>query len=197
MFKAQKAITCKLKKIIENFVKMFVSSLNTLPIFSENALCRSCLLQETELHNLSLLSLSLCCWGRTEESAMTNQSAWRVCITSKSHTLISRLLYQLNVHSVKSQSVKTTPCVVKQLDTVSLFNNAQQRLTVHLNKWGVKGPLIEALVRTVTLSSSQSNNLCCKMNPKCSSVAQILGTGNRITIACLFVTPYVCFVFNF
>lgn len=81
---------------------MFVSSLNTLPIFSENALCRSCLLQETELHNLSLLSLSLCCWGRTEESAMTNQSAWRVCITSKSHTLISSLLYQLNVHSVKS-----------------------------------------------------------------------------------------------
>lgn len=31
------------------------------------------------------------------------------------------------------------------------LNNAQQRLTVHLNKWGVKGPLMEALVHTVTL----------------------------------------------
>lgn len=47
-------------------------------------------------------SLPLCCWGRTEECVMTNQSAWQVCITSKSHTLISSLLYQLNVHSVKS-----------------------------------------------------------------------------------------------
>lgn len=60
-----------------------------------------CLLQETEVHNLSLLSPCVA-GGRTEECVMTNQSAWRVCITSKSHTLISSRLYQLNVHSVKS-----------------------------------------------------------------------------------------------
>lgn len=35
-----------------------------------------------------------------------------------------------------------------------LFNNAQQGLTVHLNKRGVKGPLIEALKQTLTLSDS-------------------------------------------
>lgn len=51
-----------------------------------------CLLQEAEVHNLFLLSP--CVAGQEQRSVMTNHLAWQVCITSKSHTLISSLLYQ-------------------------------------------------------------------------------------------------------
>ena len=42
---------------------------------------------------LGLSSPPLCCWGRTEECVMTNQSAWLVCIMSKSHRVINNLAH--------------------------------------------------------------------------------------------------------
>lgn len=92
--------------------------------------------------------------GEEQRSVMTNHSAWRVCITSKSHTLISSLLYQklgCKFHSLHLNCLTPKLCLC---------------LTMHSREYilisGVKGPLIKALVHTMTLSFLCSDNVCAR-----------------------------------
>lgn len=136
---------------------------------------RVCLSGKQKFTTLNLLSP--CVAGQEQRSVMTNHLAWRVCITSKSHTLISSLLYKklgCKFHSLHLKHLTPKLCLCWTM---------QSREHILINS--VKGALIKALVRTMTPSFLCSDNVC-KMND--AHFTRVLWTVGRREIRLILLT---------
>lgn len=118
----------------ERMLNCFISFWIHFQFHLKHERLKVCLSGKQKFTTLNLLSP--CVAGQEQRSVMTNHLAWRVCITSKSHTLISSLLYKklgCKFHSLHLKHLTPKLCLCWTM---------QSREHILINS--VKGALIKA-----------------------------------------------------